>query len=94
MTSRGRANSVMDFVQLLKAPGHEEVRPVLAVIGSNREEKTPGAKRLDYCGGDRRAGIDRPPMILIESDLAWSLAIDNPSLPQVGRCFATAAPRP
>jgi CRP/FNR family cyclic AMP-dependent transcriptional regulator len=26
-------------------------------------------------------------MILIESDLAWSLAIDNPSLPQVGRCF-------
>jgi hypothetical protein len=47
----------------------------------------PGAQRLDHCGGDRRAEIDRPAMILIESDLAWSLAIDNPSLPKVRRCF-------
>ena len=59
----------------------------MADIGSNRGEKTPGAKRFDHCGGDRRAGIDRPAMILIESDLAWRLAIDNPALPQVCGCF-------
>jgi hypothetical protein len=55
--------------------------------GATVKKRPPGAKRLDYCGGDRLAGIDRPTMILIESDLAWSLAIDNPSLPQVGRCI-------
>ena len=45
-----------------------------------RAEKMPGAQRLDHCGGDRHAGIDRPAMILTESCLPWSLAIGNPSL--------------
>src|ERR1700689_5291183 len=59
----------------------------MAVIARYRGEKTSGTKRLDHCGGDRRAGVDCPAMIVIESDLAWSFAIDNPSLPQVRRCF-------